>query len=516
MPAAPHQTIGAGTSPEPEGPSDVARVPWWRTTPSRSIPRRTPSTPRPVALALVVLLALLVPVASAGAAAAHETLPSDAESTTDAVAAPELGIRSVGTSTITITWQAPSDGRRTTALRYGWHAHGGLPVPDWSTTTTSRSGAVTLTNLVPGSDYDVWLEGTGRYGSAGDRTTVTIRTAGDAGTSTVPAESVPTTPVQNQQAPDGLPSKIVGIWMSIWGGPTLGEILRLPDEKRPNYVAVAMVQSGGSGTGKLRFDAGSRVTMADTTTARSMGIPVVATVGGSGDGGIRLKTTQQRDEMIASLTAIVDRYGLSGIDWDLEGGRDQWSPRLAAEVSHALVQKYGDDFVIAYAPRPFEIRSSSGVGYEFIHELGPLFDVMFGQWYDAHEFKDDAKLRRFFKDDIAALLEAGIPAHKIGLGAITWAGYSMGWNEAATYLQAFREVEAEHPGLRGVNLWWGPYTGHDDWEYTRTMKAGLRVGGDVPLEARVTPAEVPSESDSANTGPLAETGGAVVPSPANS
>ncbi|EQD82913.1 chitinase [Saccharopolyspora erythraea D] len=105
---------------------------------------------------------------------------------------------------------------------------------------------------------------------------------------------------------------------------------------------------------------------------RSEGKKVVLSVGGA-NGQVRLETAAARDAFVASASAIIDRYGLDGLDIDFEGhslelapgDTDVRNPKTPVIVNlidalRALTGKYGESFVLTMAPETFFVQ----VGYQ--------------------------------------------------------------------------------------------------------------------------------------------------------
>ncbi|WP_344683319.1 chitinase [Saccharopolyspora taberi] len=102
------------------------------------------------------------------------------------------------------------------------------------------------------------------------------------------------------------------------------------------------------------------------------GKKVVLSVGGA-NGQVRLETPAARDAFVSSAGAIIDRYGLDGLDVDFEGHSLELAPGDTdlknpttpvvvnlIEALRALNAKYGERFVLTMAPETFFVQ----VGYQ--------------------------------------------------------------------------------------------------------------------------------------------------------
>jgi chitinase len=116
---------------------------------------------------------------------------------------------------------------------------------------------------------------------------------------------------------------------------------------------------------------------ADFTAAirakQAQGKKVLISIGGQ-NGQVQLTTTAARDRFVSSVAAIIDRYGLDGLDIDFEGHslflnpgdadfRNPTTPVIVNLISalRSLKARYGARFVLTMAPETFFVQ----VGYQF-------------------------------------------------------------------------------------------------------------------------------------------------------
>jgi chitinase len=103
------------------------------------------------------------------------------------------------------------------------------------------------------------------------------------------------------------------------------------------------------------------------------GKKVLLSIGGQ-NGEVQLTTTAARDTFVSSVSAIIDRYGLDGLDIDFEGHslylnpgdsdfRSPTTPVIVNLISalHSLKTRYGANFVLTMAPETFFVQ----LGYQF-------------------------------------------------------------------------------------------------------------------------------------------------------
>ncbi len=106
---------------------------------------------------------------------------------------------------------------------------------------------------------------------------------------------------------------------------------------------------------------------------RQAGKKVLISIGGA-NGQVRLETTQARDAFVNSVSGIIDRYGLDGVDIDFEGhslslqtgDTDFKNPKTPVIVNlisalKSLKAKYGKGFILTMAPETFFVQ----LGYQF-------------------------------------------------------------------------------------------------------------------------------------------------------
>lgn len=116
---------------------------------------------------------------------------------------------------------------------------------------------------------------------------------------------------------------------------------------------------------------------ADFTAAikakQAQGKKVLISIGGQ-NGQVQLTTTAARDKFVSSVSAIIDKWGLNGLDVDFEGHslslnagdtdfRNPTTPVIVNLISalKSLKAKYGAGFVLTMAPETFFVQ----VGYQF-------------------------------------------------------------------------------------------------------------------------------------------------------
>jgi len=178
--------------------------------------------------------------------------------------------------------------------------------------------------------------------------------------------------VQNSQPP---PSSrlLVGYWHN-WGTP-VGIRLR---DVNPNWdvINVSFAEPVAGSNSNMTFtpyNASTAQFRADVAELKGRGKRVLLAVGGA-NAIVRLNTTAQRDQFVNSMAGLVNTYGFSGIDIDIENGTslvldagdtDFRNPRTPAtrnliSALRSICDRFGSSFVLSMAPETFYVQ----VGYE--------------------------------------------------------------------------------------------------------------------------------------------------------
>jgi chitinase len=111
---------------------------------------------------------------------------------------------------------------------------------------------------------------------------------------------------------------------------------------------------------------------------QAQGKKVLLSIGGQ-NGQVQLTTTAARDKFVQSVAAIIDKYGLDGLDVDFEGHslflnagdtdfRNPTTPVVVNLISalRTLKSRYGSRFILTMAPETFFVQ----VGYQFYGGAG--------------------------------------------------------------------------------------------------------------------------------------------------
>ncbi|WP_068921834.1 chitinase [Planobispora rosea] len=262
---------------------------------------------------------------------------------------------------------------------------------------------------------------------------------------------------------------------------------------------------------------------------QAAGKKVLISIGGQ-NGQVQLTTAAARDTFVRSVSAIIDKYGLDGLDIDFEGHSlylDNGDTNLANPTTPVIVNliaalktlkaKYGAKFVLTMAPETFFVQ----LGYQFygpgpngaadrraasylpvIHAMRNDLTLLHVQDYNSGPIKGlDDQFHTMGTHDfhvaMTDMLLAGFPIMgnpgnvfpplrqeqvAIGLPAAPWAGN--GFTTVAEVQKAFDclakgancgpyKPRGVYPKLRGLMTWsinWDRYNG---FEFSRNHRAYL-------------------------------------------
>ncbi|MEU4669596.1 glycoside hydrolase family 18 protein [Amycolatopsis sp. NPDC023774] len=267
-----------------------------------------------------------------------------------APAAPKLG--AVTSTSIGLTWTAPAG----SVIGYRVYEDGTL-----RTTVTGTSA--TLTGLSPCTSHSYTVAAYNTAGESPRSATVSGSTGGC--------------------TDSGLPKHaLIGyLHASFANGSGYVRMADVPDAW--DIIDLAFGEPTTPTSGDIRFDrcpasecAGVESDadfIAAIRAKQAQGKKVLISIGGE-KGQVQLTTTAARDAFVGSVSAIIDKYGLDGLDVDFEGHslslnagdtdfRNPTTPVVVNLISvlKTLKARYGSGFVLTMAPETFFVQ----VGYQF-------------------------------------------------------------------------------------------------------------------------------------------------------
>ena len=267
-------------------------------------------------------------------------------------------------------------------------------VPAWSSTqvyvatnTASQSGhnytakwwTQNESPATHSGQWDVWADN-GVCGGGTDPTNPPTTVP----PTTVPPTTVPpTTPPPTQPPVGGIPKHaLIGYLHASFANGS--GYLRMADVPADwDIINLAFGEPTNATSGDIRFtlcpatECPGVETEAQFTAAikakRAAGKKVLLSIGGA-NGQVQLSTTAARDKFVSSVSAIIDRYGLDGVDVDFEGHslslntgdtdfKNPTTPVIVNLISalRSLKARYGAGFVLTMAPETFFVQ----LGYQY-------------------------------------------------------------------------------------------------------------------------------------------------------
>ncbi|GAB3493849.1 chitinase [Amycolatopsis cihanbeyliensis] len=260
---------------------------------------------------------------------------------------------------------------------------------------------------------------------------------------------------------------------------------------------------------------------------QAQGKKVLLSIGGQ-NGQVQLTTAAAREKFVSSVSAIIDRYGLDGLDVDFEGHslylergdtdfRNPTTPVIVNLISalRTLTDRYGRDFVLTMAPETFFVQ----VGYQFyggtgagdnrtgsylpvIHALRDELTVLHVQDYNSgpvmgldnqYHNMGDARFHIAMTDMVKAGFPVantghtfpGLRADQIGFGLPAAVSAGNGYTPPAQVHQALDCLTrgqscggytlrgGTSPALRGLMTWSINWDRYYDWEFQRSHRPFL-------------------------------------------
>ncbi|WP_245966413.1 glycoside hydrolase family 18 protein [Sphaerisporangium album] len=264
---------------------------------------------------------------------------------------------------------------------------GGLAVTGTSATSVSLSWSASS----GATSYNVYQDGTKVGTPSGTTFTATGLTSGTTYRFSVSASnangesarSAEVTATPGNQPPTSLPKRVLVGYLhaSFANGSGYIRMSDVPDAW--DVIDLAFGEPTSVTSGDIRF---TRCPVAECPNVESeadfiagirakqtAGKKVLISIGGQ-NGQVQLTTTAARDKFVSSVGAIIDKYGLDGLDIDFEGHslslnsgdtdfKNPTTPVVVNLISalRTLKAKYGSRFVLTMAPETFFVQ----LGYQF-------------------------------------------------------------------------------------------------------------------------------------------------------
>ena len=223
--------------------------------------------------------------------------------------------------------------------------------------------------------WDVWADNGACTGGTTPPTTTPATTS--------PTTTPPTTPPTTTPPTTGIPKHaLIGyLHASFANGSGYMKMADVPADW--DIIDLAFGEPTSATSGDIRFtlcpatECPGVESEADFRAAiqakRAAGKKVLLSIGGA-NGQVQLTTTAARDTFVSSVSAIIDKWGLDGVDIDFEGHslslntgdtdfKNPTTPVIVNLISalKSLKARYGASFVLTMAPETFFVQ----LGYQY-------------------------------------------------------------------------------------------------------------------------------------------------------
>ncbi|MFD3541723.1 chitinase [Streptomyces sp. NPDC058662] len=216
---------------------------------------------------------------------------------------------------------------------------------------------------------------------------------------------------------------------------------------------------------------------ADIAAKKAAGKSVILSIGGE-KGTISVNDSASATNLANSAWALMQEYGFTGVDIDLENGLN---PTYMTQAMRALSQKAGPSLVITMAPQTIDMQSTQGGYFRTALNIQDILTVVNMQYYNSGSMNgcDGKVYSQGSVDFLTALaciqLEGGLDPSQVGIGVpASPSGAGSGYvsptivNNALDCLTrgtgcgSFKPSKT-YPGLRGAMTWstnWDAKAGH--------------------------------------------------------
>ncbi|MEW1638292.1 glycoside hydrolase family 18 protein [Streptomyces sp. NPDC093801] len=358
---------------------------------------------------------------------------------------------------------APSvSGQGDTSLTLAWNAVGGASgyhvyrdgVRVQSVTGTSAQ----VTGLAAGTSYSFQVSAYNAAGEGPKSAPVTGTTTGGGGNPN-PNPSVPR-------------HALTGYWQNFDNGATVQRLSGVSAQydiiavsfadatTTPGAIAFNLDSAGLGGYTVAQFKA-------DVAAKKAAGKSVILSIGGE-KGTISVNDSASATNLANSAWALMQEYGFSGIDIDLENGLN---PTYMAQALRALAAKAGPSLVLTMAPQTIDMQSTQGGYFKTALAVKDILTVVNMQYYNSGAMNgcDGKVYSQGSVDFLTALaciqLEGGLDPSQVGIGVpASPSGAGSGYvsptvvNNAldclarGTNCGSFKPSKT-WPGLRGAMTW---------------------------------------------------------------
>ncbi|WP_328300530.1 glycoside hydrolase family 18 protein [Streptomyces sp. NBC_00435] len=352
-------------------------------------------------------------------------------------------------------------GQSSSGLTLSWNAVSGATgyyvYQDGVRVQTVTGGSAQLTGLAAATSYSFQVSAYNAAGEGPKSAAVTGTTTSGGGGN--PNPSVPK-------------HALTGYWQNFNNGATVQKISDVSAQydiiavsfadatSTPGAIAFNLDSAGLGGYTVAQFKA-------DIAAKKAAGKSVVLSIGGE-KGTITVSDSASANNLANSAYALMQEYGFSGIDIDLENGLN---PTYMTQALRSLATRAGSSFVLTMAPQTIDMQSTQGGYFKTALAVKDILTVVNMQYYNSGAMLgcDGKVYSQGSVDFLTALaciqLEGGLDPSQVGIGVpASPSGAGSGYvsptvvNNALDCLArgagcgTFKPSKT-YPGLRGAMTW---------------------------------------------------------------
>lgn len=356
-----------------------------------------------------------------------------------------LAVGSVTSSSVTLNWNAVSGATGYNVYRSGTKVQ--------SATGTSA----TVTGLAANTSYDFQVTATNAAGESPRSATVTGRTS-QGGGNPPPGPAVPR-------------HALTGYWQNFNNGATVQKLRDV--QSQYDIIAVSFADATAT-PGQITFNLDPAVGYgsvadfkADIAAKKAAGKSVIISVGGE-KGNVTINSDASATAFADSTYALMQEYGFSGVDIDLEHGINS---TYLTKALRQLSAKAGSGLVLTMAPQTIDMQSTAGEYFKTALNVKDILTVVNMQYYNSGSMLgcDGKVYSQGSVDFLTALaciqLEGGLDPSQVGLGVpASTRGAGSGYVDPSIVKNALDclargtncgsfKPSRTYPGIRGAMTW---------------------------------------------------------------
>ncbi|TXS56672.1 chitinase [Streptomyces sp. t39] len=365
----------------------------------------------------------------------------------DPVVPPAPGAPSVGTvttSSVALSWGAVSGAT-------GYHVY-----RDGTRVQSVSGSSATVTGLAADTAYQFQVSATNAAGESAKSAAVTGRTSKSTGN--------PGNPAVPKHA-------LTGYWQNFNNGATVQKLRDV--QAQYDIIAVSFADSTAT-PGQIVFNLDPAVGYgsvdefkADVAAKKAAGKSVIISVGGE-KGNVTVNSDASATAFANSAWALMQEYGFSGVDIDLEHGINS---TYLTKALRQLSAKAGSSMVLTMAPQTIDMQNTNTEYFKLALAVKDILTVVNMQYYNSGSMLgcDGKVYSQGSVDFLTALaciqLEGGLDPSQVGLGVpASTRGAGSGYVDPSVVKNALDclargtgcgafKPSRTYPSLRGAMTW---------------------------------------------------------------